>query len=204
MGATPLMWCLGFHPIFFKLRKDHLSITTRPNWSAIQATESMLQGQVLPTPRTPPRTRREALELYAAFSFSRYVIVPWRVCSICIYVYTYMNIYLYSLNIYIHISWCLYHAITCVNMFPSGQDVFLVRFGVVKELPTSTIWFIPLLVVATMIQKQRGWVSKISPLDLNHSDLKFPNPGKSIEDVNVSFREIWEYTHVHTSILYLL
>lgn len=46
--------------------------------------------------------------------------------------------------------------------------------------------------------KQMGWVSKISPLDLNHSDLKFP--GKSIEDVRFISRDMGIHTrpHVHS------
>lgn len=117
----------------------------------------MLQGQVLPTPTTPPRTRRGALELYAAFSFSRYVIVPWRVCSICIYVYPYMNVCLYSVNIYIYTYFLM--LISCYYMckyvsFRTRRISGAIWGG--QRTSTSTIWFIPWLVVATMTQNR--WV----------------------------------------------
>ena len=120
----------------------------------------MLQGQVLPTPTTPPRTRREALELYAAFSFSRYVVVPWRVCSICIYVYTYMNVCLCNVNIYIYTYFLMLISCYYTCKYVSFRTrLFPVRLGWSKNFHVNDL-------VHTLIScgyndpKQMGWVSQ--------------------------------------------
>ena len=196
------MWCLGFHPFFQTSQRS-----SEHHYSS-QLVCNTSHGEYAPGPGIAD-TEDAAEDTERSLGvICRIFLFPICDRSLESMFYVYICIYLlclYNVNIYIHISWCLYrlyHVITCVNMFPCGQDYFRCDLGWSKNFHVNDL-------VHTLVScgyndpKQMGWVSKISPLDLNHSDLKFPNPGKSIEDVRFISRDTG-IQKFHTSILYPL